>query len=88
MKVRTVVVGCEHGVHARVAARVATLAREHQSIVHVHCAGCPRANACSIMQLLCLGAGAGTRLRVVAEGPDEDAVVDAVTGVFRDGDGI
>ena len=88
MKTKTVVVRCEHGLHGRVAAQVVKLAQNHESTVHIHCAGCPRANACSILELLRLGAGVGTRLQVVAQGPDEDAVVEAVSGVFREGGGI
>ena len=88
MKSQTVIVRCEHGLHARVAARVARLAQNHESTVHIRCDGCPRANACSILELMRLGAGVGTHLQLVAEGPDEDAVVNALTGVFRDGDGI
>ena len=88
MKSRNVVVRCEHGLHCRVAAKVVELAQRHEATVHIRCEGCPRANACSILELLQLGAGAGTRLQMVAEGPDEDAVLEALTGVFREGDGI
>lgn len=88
MKSRSVVVRCEHGLHARVAARIVKLAQKHEAEVHVHCDGCPRANACSILELLRLGAGFGTRLQVVAVGPDEESAVNALTDVFRDGDGI
>ena len=88
MKARTVVVRCEHGLHARVAARVVKLAQNHEATVHIRCEGCPRANACSILELMRLGAGVGTPLHLVAEGPDEDAVMDAMTGVFQDGGGV
>ena len=88
MKSRRVIVRCEHGLHARVAAKVVKLARDHESSVRILCDGCPCANACSILDLMRLGAGVGTRLEVVAEGPDEDAVVEALTGVFREGGGI
>jgi phosphotransferase system HPr-like phosphotransfer protein len=40
------------------------------------------------MELLMLGAGIGTRLQVVAEGPDEAVVIDAIADVFEQGDGI
>ena len=88
MKARTVVVCCEHGLHARVAAQVVRTARNHEATVRIFCAGCSCANACSMMDLLRLGAGVGTCLRVVAEGPDEDAAVEALSGVFRERDGI
>ncbi len=88
MKARTVVVRCEHGLHLRVAAAVAKLAQDHDATVHIRCEGCPRADACSILDLMRLGAGVGTRLQLEAEGPDEDAVVDALTDVFHEGGGI
>ena len=88
MKTRTVIVRCEHGLHARVAAKVVKLAKSHEATVHIHCDGCPRVNACSILELMLLGAGVGTRLHMLAEGPDEDAVIDALTGVFLEGGGI
>lgn len=88
MKTRTVVVRCEHGLHARVAASVVKLAHSYESSVQIRCQGCPHANACSIMELLMLGAGIGTRLQVVAEGPDEAVVIDAIADVFEQGDGI
>ena len=88
MKSQSVVVRCENGLHCRVAAKIVGLAQNHEATVHIRCEGCPRANACSILELLRLGAGVGTRLQLMAEGPDEDAVLEALTGVFREGDGI
>ncbi len=88
MKIRNVVVRSEHGLHARVAASVVKVAHNHESSVSIQCEGCPRANAGSIMELLMLEAGMGTRLQVMAEGSDEDAVVDAIADVFEQGDGI
>jgi phosphocarrier protein HPr len=88
VKARTVVVRCEHGLHIRVAAKIVKLTQTHEATVHIHCDGCPRADACSILDLMRLGAGVGTRLQLVAEGPDEDHVVDALTGVFQEGGGI
>lgn len=79
---------CEHGLHARVASRVVQLALNHEATMHIHCAGCPRANACSILELMRLGAVVGTRLHLVAEGADEDVLIEALTGVLQNGDGI
>jgi phosphocarrier protein HPr len=88
MRTRDIIVRCEHGLHARVAASVVKLARDRESTVQIRCKGCAPANACSIMELLMLGAGQGTRLQIVADGPDEDATVEAVAEVFKDGSGI
>ena len=88
VKTRTVVVDCEGGLHLRVAAQVVKAAQHRQATVHVQCAGCPRANACSIFELLKLGAARGTPLEIVVDGPDEEAALDAVAGLFEGGGGI
>lgn len=92
MKTRRLIVQCEGGLHMRVAAQVVMAAQKHRSMLHVACEGCPRANACSIFELLKLGAAQGTPLEIVAEGPDEDAALRALAAVFdavfSDGDGI
>jgi len=88
MKTRDIVVKNEHGLHLRVAGRVVTEVNKHNASVYINCKGCPRVKACSIMGLLTLDAGCGTRLQVTAEGPDEDAVVESLVGVFESGDGI
>ena len=74
--------------HLRVAARIVKEMQNHQATVHLHCVGCPRANACSIFELLKLGARRGTPLEIVAEGPDEEAVLQALAEVFDAGAGI
>ncbi|MCE2513211.1 MAG: HPr family phosphocarrier protein, partial [Acidimicrobiia bacterium] len=40
------------------------------------------ANAASIMSLLALGAGPGNTARVVSEGPDAEAALDAVVAIL------
>ena len=88
MQTRQLIVQCEGGLHLRVAARIVKAMDHHRSKVHVRCAGCPRANACSIFELLKLGAAKGTSLEIVAEGPDEEAVLRALAEVFGEGAGI
>lgn len=88
MKTRQVIIQCEGGLHLRVAARIVREMKNHQATVHVHCAGCPRADACSIFELLKLGAACGTPLEIVAEGPDEEAALRALAEVFAAGAGI
>ena len=88
MTARSVIVRCEHGLHARVAAQVVGVVRRHEATVHIRCQGCPRANACSMLELLTLGAANGTRLDVRAEGPDAALVIEALTEVFEEGNGI
>ena len=88
MQTRQLIVQCEGGLHLRVAARIVKAMGHHRSTVHVRCEGCPRANACSIFELLKLGASKGTALEIVAEGPDEEAALRALAEVFGEGSGI
>ena len=88
MKTRQLIVQCEGGLHLRMAAQIVKEAKQHQAQVHLRCAGCPRANACSIFELLKLGAIQGTPLEIVAEGPDEDAALCALAVLFSHGAGI
>ena len=88
MKTRRLTVQCEGGLHLRVAAQIVKQAQRHQATVHLRCAGCPRANACSIFELLKLGAAKGTPLEIVAEGPDEEAALRALIELFGEGAGI
>ena len=88
MQTRQVTIQCEGGLHLRVAARVVKQMQHHQSAVHIRCQDCPRANACSIFELLKLGATPGTSLEVTAEGPDEEAILQALCEIFDEGAGI
>ena len=88
MKTRQLIVQCEGGLHLRVAAQIVKEAKQHRAAVHLQCAGCPRANACSIFELLKLGAAQGMPLEITAEGPDEDAALRALAELFNQGAGI
>jgi phosphotransferase system HPr (HPr) family protein len=88
MKSSQVIVHCEHGIHARVAARVVKVVRDHDSEVHIRCGKCPKARGCSILELITLGASEGSSIEVIAEGPDEDLVMTALEEVFEGGSGV
>jgi len=88
VKSRTVTVQCEHGLHARVAAEVVKAARDREARVTVRCRDCKQADACSILQLLTLGAEQGAEVEIVADGEEEDAALRAVAEVFENGGGI
>jgi phosphotransferase system HPr (HPr) family protein len=77
------------GLHARAAAKLVHLAEGFASSVHIHREdGSATADAKSILGVLLLAASkSGTRLRVVADGPDEAAALAAVTTMFADGFG-
>ena len=88
MQTRNLTVSCENGLHLRVAAEVVKSVKKHSSTVHVRCKDCPKANACSIMELILLGAEKGTEIQITAQGGDEDAVLDSLSEIFSDGAGI
>ncbi len=88
MKTLNLTICCENGMHLRVAAEVVKRVREHSATVHVLCKGCPNANACSILELIQLGAGKGTEIQITADGNDEDAVLNSLMEIFSDGSGI
>ncbi len=62
------------GLHARAAAKLATLAKTFESEIQIDKAG-HRVNAKSIMGVMMLAAGQGSSLQLLAEGPDEDAAL-------------
>lgn len=73
------------GVHARPAARLVATAGEFQSLIELRCNG-QRANARSILAIMVLAITAGTRLTVIADGPDEQAAADAVCRLLGQGE--
>ena len=88
MKKKQWTIQCKGGLHLRVAAKIVKEVEHHQSEVHIRCKGCPYADACSIFDLMRLGAVEGTPVEVVAEGPDEEATLKALSSVFDGGGGI
>ncbi|MEO1552582.1 MAG: HPr family phosphocarrier protein [Pseudomonadota bacterium] len=74
------------GLHARASAKLAELALELPAIVTVSFEG-ESADARSIMDLLCLGAGIGSRVELSAQGDGATQSLDAIEGLFKDGFG-
>ena len=74
------------GLHARASAKLAELALSLKAIVTVSFEG-ESADARSIMDLLCLGAGIGNKVELSAEGSEARGALDAVEALFRDGFG-
>lgn len=52
------------------------------------CHKCNFADTCSIMQVIALGAKQGDDIAVIADGPDEKAVINEMRGLFTEGAGI
>lgn len=74
------------GLHARASAKMAELALALPTVVTISFEG-ESADARSIMDLLCLGAGIGSQVHLSAEGDDASAALDAVEALISDGFG-
>lgn len=91
MKTQNVIIKNEHGLHLRVASQISRIARNSGCPVNIQCEDCPKINACSIVQLLTLGATRGTSLEIEVDDQDEkkaDAVLQELVNVFGNGEGI
>ena len=79
------------GLHARPAAQFANAAKQFDSKVFVRNLSKPEvdnlANAKSIISILTLGMGKGTKIEISAEGPDEQEAVDTLVGLVEGGFG-
>jgi phosphoenolpyruvate-protein phosphotransferase (PTS system enzyme I) len=80
---RTLQVTGRLGLHARAAANLVRVAGRFQSTLTLHrLDGNVEADAKSILSILTLAASRGTKLRIVAEGVDEQEALAAVVGLF------
>jgi phosphocarrier protein HPr len=71
------------GLHARASAKLTQLAAKFQSEVWIAKNG-RKVNAKSIMGVMMLAAGKGSKVSLEAEGADEQACVDALVGLIHD----
>jgi phosphocarrier protein len=74
------------GLHLRAASTLAQSLKPFDSSVTLT-KGRQQANARSVTSLIMLGAGAGSKLRVKAEGPDANEALAAVKSIFEQGFG-
>lgn len=74
------------GLHARASAKLAELALSLPALVTVTYEG-ESADARSIMDLLCLGAGIGSEVEISADGDDAAFALNQVEALFNDGFG-
>jgi phosphocarrier protein len=72
------------GLHARAAAKLVTLAERYSACLSVSRDG-QKVPACSIMGLMMLGAGQGSKVTIEAEGWDAREALDAVAGLVEAG---
>ncbi|SRR5579871_1267690 len=71
------------GLHARASAKLTQVAAQFKSDVWLVRDG-RRVNAKSIMGVMMLAAGIGSRVQIVTEGVDADAALSALTGLIAD----
>jgi phosphocarrier protein HPr len=70
------------GMHARPAALLVKTASAFKSQIHIEKDG-ERINGKSIMGVITLGATYNSQLKVIADGPDEAAALDALERLFE-----
>jgi phosphocarrier protein HPr len=87
MLAKKIVVRNEHGIHARVALKIVEQCRNSSSQITV-CKGCEKADGCSLLQLLMLGAEEGSEIEVIADGGREENSLDELSILFSEGSGI
>ncbi len=71
------------GLHLRAASTLMQALKPFTSSVTLSW-GNKQANARSVTSLIMLGAGIGTKLKVIAEGPDAEATLEAVKTLFEE----
>jgi phosphocarrier protein len=82
MKKKTIVVLNKMGLHARPAAVLVQNINRYQSVVKILKDG-SEVDAKSIMCVMTLAAGRGSKLNFVADGPDENEVLITIENLFK-----
>ena len=77
MKMKAVKIQLSGGLEARPVAMLVQVASQHDSTVYLESEG-KKVNAKSIMGMMSLGLAEGEKITIIANGPDEDAAVDAI----------
>ncbi len=84
MPIETIDIINKRGLHARAAAKFATLANQFQASVQARVGEGLWADAKSVMSLMLLAAGCGSRLEISTEGKDADAAMTAIKALIAD----
>ncbi|MCA9958031.1 MAG: phosphoenolpyruvate--protein phosphotransferase [Anaerolineales bacterium] len=84
MKELTITIQNPTGLHARPAKVFVNTAKQYQSDIRVH-HGAKKANAKSLISMLTLGVEAGTEIRIVVDGADEEVAMMALATAVSDG---
>jgi phosphocarrier protein len=83
MQQREVEIVNKLGLHARASAKLTQLASKYQSDVQMMRNG-RKVNAKSIMGVMMLAAGKGSKVTIEVEGPDESAAMNAIVALIGD----
>lgn len=75
------VVACECGLHLRAASMLVKVAEAYDARLTIEC-GANRVNGKSIMSLLALGVSKGMSIHAIAEGPEAEPMMWALTDLF------
>lgn len=78
------IVNCKAGLHARPAAKIASMADEAKGSVWIEAKGC-MADACGVMDILALACLNGTQICVRIEDPVDKPVLDKIIAFFESG---
>jgi len=70
------------GLHARASRKLAELALSYEGTTILVRREADQANACSLMDLMMLGAGIGSDIEVEADGPDAKKALDAIEALI------
>lgn len=73
----------QRGLHARASRKLAELALAYDATIRVR-RDDEEADATSLMDLMMLGAGIGTEIEVIAEGPQAETALDAIERLVAD----
>ena len=84
MAIETLDIINKRGLHARAAAKLATLANQFQAKVQARVSDDMWADAKSVMSLMLLAASCGSRLEVSTEGDDAEAAMTAIRALIAD----
>ncbi|QSG01457.1 HPr family phosphocarrier protein [Natranaeroarchaeum sulfidigenes] len=79
---RTVTIVPEDGLHARPASKFVETANEYDSEITVKPEGSEAVNAASMLAVTGIGAKSGDEVVLTADGPDEEAAIEAVAAVL------
>ena len=82
MSEQVLTINSENGIHARPAGTFVKVASNFQSNVSLEF-GDRKVNAKSIMNIMSLGLGHGSEIKLITEGPDEEQALEALTNLVN-----